>query len=185
MQHASFPVLHSLPKFAQTHIHWVGDAIQPSHPLSLLSPPALNLSQHQGLFQWVSSLHQVAKGLEFQYQHQSFQWICWGLHLLTSALPTKRIDMEVKDMKIWKQTFEGSDSSPPKPMIGSSHQKLRGLPCWLSNKEFACDAGDKPKVRREVLNQFAFRNSRRCTPIDILIWGFCPPELREKRFLLF
>ena len=51
------------------------DAIQPSHPLSPPSPPAFNLSQHQGLFQWVSSLHQVAKVLELQLQHQSFQWI--------------------------------------------------------------------------------------------------------------
>ena len=59
-----FPVHHHLPELAQTHIHWVGDAIQPSHPLS--SPSlALNLSQHQGLFQWVSSSHQVAKVLEF------------------------------------------------------------------------------------------------------------------------
>ena len=69
------PVHHQLPEFIQTHVHWVGDATQPSHPLSSPSPPALNLSQHQGLFQWVSSLHQVAKGLEFQLQHQSFQWI--------------------------------------------------------------------------------------------------------------
>ena len=69
------PVHHQLPGFTQTHVHWVGDAIQPSH--SLLSPslPAFNLSQHQGLFQGVSSLYQVAKGLEFQLQHQSFQWI--------------------------------------------------------------------------------------------------------------
>ena len=59
----------------QTHVHWVRDAIQPSHSLSSLSPPALNLSQHQGLFQWVSSSYQMAKGLEFQLQHQSFQWI--------------------------------------------------------------------------------------------------------------
>ena len=68
-----FPVLHCLPEFAQTHVHRVGDAIQPSHPLSPPSPPALNLSQHQGLFQRVNSLHQVAKLLEFQLQHQSFQ----------------------------------------------------------------------------------------------------------------
>ena len=68
------PVHHQLPEFTQTHIHWVGDAIQPSHPLSSPFPPALNLSQHQGLFKWVSSLHQVAKVLEFQFQHQSFQW---------------------------------------------------------------------------------------------------------------
>ena len=68
------PVHHQLPEFTQTHVHWVSDAIQPSHPLSSPSPPALNLSQHQGLFKWVSSSHQVAKVLEFQFQHQSFQW---------------------------------------------------------------------------------------------------------------
>ena len=68
------PVHHQLPESTQTHVHWVGDVIQPSHPLSSPSPLALNFSQHQGLFQWVSSLHQVAKVLEFQLQHQSFQW---------------------------------------------------------------------------------------------------------------
>ena len=73
-QMAGLPVHHQLPEFTQTHIHWVGDAIQPSHPLSSPSPPALNISQHQGLFKRVSSSHQVAKVLEFQLQHQSFQW---------------------------------------------------------------------------------------------------------------
>ena len=68
------PVHHQLPESTQTHVHWVGDAIQPSHPLSSPSPPILNLSQHHDLFQWISSLHQVAKVLEFQLQHQSFQW---------------------------------------------------------------------------------------------------------------
>ena len=68
------PVHHLLPESTQTHVHWVGDAIQPSHPLSSASPPAFNLPQHQGLFKWVSSSHQVAKVLEFQLQHQSFQW---------------------------------------------------------------------------------------------------------------
>ena len=68
------PVHHQLPEFTQIHVHWVGDAIQPSHPLSSHSPPACNLSQHQGLFKWVSSSHQVAKVLAFQLQHQSFQW---------------------------------------------------------------------------------------------------------------
>ena len=67
-----FPVLHYLPEFVQTHVHWAGDAIQPSHSLSLPSLPTLNLSQHQGLFQWVGSSHQLAKVLEFQLQHQSF-----------------------------------------------------------------------------------------------------------------
>ena len=68
-----FHVNHQLLELAQTHVHRVGDAIQPSHPLSSPSPPAFNISQHQGLFQWVSS-SQVAKVLEFQLQHQSFQW---------------------------------------------------------------------------------------------------------------
>ena len=69
-----FPVHHQLPELTQTHVHRVGDAIQPSHPLSS-SPPAFNISQHQGLFQWVHSSHQVAKVLEFQLQHRSFQWM--------------------------------------------------------------------------------------------------------------
>ena len=68
-----FPVEHQLPELAQTHVHGVGDAIQSSHPLSSPSPPAFNLFQHQGLFQWVCSSHQVAKVLEFQLQHQSFE----------------------------------------------------------------------------------------------------------------
>ena len=76
MNHSTpgLPVHHQLLEFTQTHVHWVGDAIQSSHPLSSPSPPALNLSQCQGLFKWVSSSHQVAKVLEFQLQHQSFQW---------------------------------------------------------------------------------------------------------------
>ena len=67
------PVHHQLSEFTQTHVHWVGDAIQPSHPLSSPSPLAFNLSQHQGLFRWLSSSHQVAKVLEFQ--RKSLQWI--------------------------------------------------------------------------------------------------------------
>ena len=70
-----FPVYHQLPELTQTHVHQVGDAIQPSHPLLTPSSPAHNRSQHQGLFQWFSSSHQVAKVLEFQLQHQSFQWV--------------------------------------------------------------------------------------------------------------
>ena len=75
LQHPGFPVHQQLPELAQTHVHWVGDAIQLSHPLSSPSPPAFNFSQHQNLFQWVSSSHKVAKVLDFQLQHQSFQWI--------------------------------------------------------------------------------------------------------------
>ena len=69
------PVHHQLPELTQTHVYWHGDAIQPPHPLSSPSPPAFNLSQHQGLFHWVSSSHQVAKVLEFQLRHKSSQWI--------------------------------------------------------------------------------------------------------------
>ena len=68
------PVHHQLPESTQTHVHWVDDAIQPPHPLLSPSLPTLNLSQHQGFFKWISSSHQVAKVLEFQLQHQSFQW---------------------------------------------------------------------------------------------------------------
>ena len=77
MNHSTpgLPVHHQLLEFTETHVHWVGDAdSQWSHPLLSPSPPTFNLSQHQGIFQWVSSLHQVAKVLEFQLQHQSFQW---------------------------------------------------------------------------------------------------------------
>ena len=70
-----FPVHHQLPELTQTHVHRVDDAIHPSHPLSSSSPPAFNFSRHQGLFKWVSFSHQVAKLLEFQLQHQFFQWI--------------------------------------------------------------------------------------------------------------
>ena len=68
------PVHHKLPEFTQTHAHRVSDAIQPFHPLSSPSPPAPSPSQHQGLFQWVNSSHEVVKVLEFQLQYQSFQW---------------------------------------------------------------------------------------------------------------
>ena len=74
-----FPVLHHLPEFAETHVHQVGEAIQPSHPLSSPFPPVLNLSQHQGLFQW------VAKVLDFQLQHHSFQRNPW-VYLLQNGL---------------------------------------------------------------------------------------------------
>ena len=70
-----FPVYQHLLEFAQTHVRWVRYATQSSHPRSSPSPPAFSLSQHQGLFKWVSCLHQVTKVLELQLQHQSLQWI--------------------------------------------------------------------------------------------------------------
>ena len=75
---SGFPVHHQHLELTPTHVHWVGDAIQPSHPLSSPSLPAFKLSKHQGLFQWVNSSHHVTKVLEFQLQHQSF-WILLGL----------------------------------------------------------------------------------------------------------
>ena len=83
-----FPVHYQLPELAQTHVHRVGDATQPSCPLSSPSPPAFNPSQHQGFFQWVSSLHQVAKVPELQLQHQSFQWI-----FRTDSFRMNRLDL--------------------------------------------------------------------------------------------
>ena len=82
---SGLPVHHQLPEPAQTHVHWVGDAIQPSHPLSSPSPPAFNLSKHQGLFHWIDCSYQVAKVLELQLQHQSFQWIHTHTHTHTQV----------------------------------------------------------------------------------------------------
>ena len=95
----SFTVSHSLLRL---HVHWIDDAIQPSHPLS---PPslALSLSQHQGLFQWVGSSHQVAKILEFQLQHRSFQWIF-------------RTDF-LKDWLVWSHSPRDSQESSPTPQF--------------------------------------------------------------------
>ena len=72
---SGFPEHHQILELAQTHVHWIGDAIQPSHPLLFPSSPTFRLSQHQDIFKWVSSSHKVAKLLEFQLQHQAFQWI--------------------------------------------------------------------------------------------------------------
>ena len=92
-----FPVLHHLPELAQTHVHWVGDAIQPSHPLLAPSPPAFNLSQHQCLFQWGGSSHQMVKVFEFQLQHQSlpmnFQgWFPLGLTVWSPCSPRDSLE---------------------------------------------------------------------------------------------
>ena len=80
------PVHHQLLEFTQTHVHWVGDAIQPSYPLSSPSPPAFNLSQNQGLFKRVSSSHQVVKVLEFQLHHQSFRMVWLDLGAFQGTL---------------------------------------------------------------------------------------------------
>ena len=99
------PVHHQLPESTQTHVYWVGDAIQPSHPLLSPSPLALNLSQHQGLFQWVSSLHQVAKWLEFQLQHQSFQWTPGLISFRMDGLDLKGLSRVFSNTTVQKHQF--------------------------------------------------------------------------------
>ena len=110
MNHSTpgFPVHHQLPEFAQTHVHRVCEAIQPSHPLSSPSPPTLNLSQHQGFYQWVSSSYEVAKVLKFQPQHQSFQdwppfgWIGW------ISLKSKGLSRVFSNTTVQKHQFFGA-----------------------------------------------------------------------------
>ena len=103
-----FPVHHQLLELTQIHVHWVSDAIESSHPLSSLSPPNFNLSQHQGLFKWVSSSHQVAKVLEFQLQHQSFQWI---FRTDFVSLQSKGLSRVFSNTTVQKHQFFGAQLS--------------------------------------------------------------------------
>ena len=105
-----FPVHRQLTELAQTHVHWAGDPIQPSRPVSSLSPPVLNLSQHQGLFQWISSSCQMAKVLELQLQHQSFQWIFRADWLVGSPCSPRDSQessptLQFKSINLWCSTF--------------------------------------------------------------------------------
>ena len=105
------PAHHELPEFTQTRVNWVGDAIQPSHPLSSPSPPAFSLSQHQGLFKWVNSSHQVAKVLEIQLQHQYFQWTQdWSSLGWTGwiSLQSKRLSRVFSNTTVQKHQFCGA-----------------------------------------------------------------------------
>ena len=102
--HQASPVLHHLPEFAQAHVHWVSDVIQPSHPVSPPSPLALNFSRHPGLFQWVGTSHQLARVLELQ--HQSFQpniqsWFPLGLTGLISV-QSKGLSKVFSNTTVWK-----------------------------------------------------------------------------------
>ena len=110
------PVHHQLPEFTQTHVHQVGDAIQSSNPLSSPSPPAFNLSQHQGLFQWVSSSYQVAKVLQFQLQHQSFQW-------------TPRTDLLKDGLVVSPCSPRDSQESSPTPQFKSINSSALSFLC--------------------------------------------------------
>ena len=109
-----FPVLYYLPEFEQTHVCWVSDAIHPFHPLSSPSPPTLNLSQHQGLFQWIGSSHQVAKVLELQLQHQSFQWVFridFLLRLTGLILQSRGLSRVFSNTTVQKHQFFGAQPS--------------------------------------------------------------------------
>ena len=111
---AGLPVHHQLPEFTQTHVHWVSDAIQLSHPLLSPSSPAFNLSQHQGLSQWVGSSHQMAKVLELQFQQQSFQWIF-------------RVDFQ--GWQVWSPCSpRDSQESSPAPQFESINSLALSLP---------------------------------------------------------
>ena len=140
MKHSTpgLPVHHQLMESTQTHVHCVGDAIHPSPPLSSPSPPASNPPQHQGLFKWVSSSHQVAKLLESQLQHQSFQW-------------TPRTDLLYNGLVGSPCSQRDSQESSPTPQFKSinslvlsflysptltsihDHWKNHSLICWQSN----------------------------------------------------
>ena len=113
LQHTRLPC--PSPELSPTYVHWVGDAIQPSHPLLSPSPPAFNLSQHQGLFQWVNSSHPVAKVLELQLQHQSFQWIFRTDFLqdglVWSSLQSKGLPRIFSNTTVQKNKFFGAQFS--------------------------------------------------------------------------
>ena len=104
-----FPVHHQFPELTQTHVHRIGNAIQPSHSLLFPSPPTFDLSQHQGLFKCVNSSHQVANILEFQLQHQSFQWIFRIDGLIT--LQSKGISRVFSNTTVQKHHFLGTQPS--------------------------------------------------------------------------
>ena len=119
-----FPVHHQLQELAQTHAHGIGDAIPPSHPLSSHSPPAFNLSQHQGLFQWVDSWHQVAKVLELQYQ--SFQWV-FRVDFLFRL--TVLISLQSKGLsRVFNTTVKKHQFFSPQPSLWSNSHSYTWLP---------------------------------------------------------
>ena len=138
---SGLPVHHQLPESTQTHVHWVSDAIQPSHPLSSPSPPAFNLSQHQGLFKWVNSSHQVARGLEFQLQPQSFQWISGLISFRIDWLDLLAVQGTLKSLLqhhsskisiLWHSAFFIVQLSHPHMTIGKTIALIRQT-CWQSN----------------------------------------------------
>ena len=134
-------VHYKLPELTQTHAHWVGDAVQPSHPLLSPPPPAPNPSQHQGLFQWVNSSHEVTKVLEFQLQHQSFRWTL-GTYLLQDGLvgsPCSPRDSQESSPTPQFKSINFSVSFLYSPTLTSIHDHWKNHSldqtdlCWQSN----------------------------------------------------
>ena len=124
------PIHHQLPEFTETHVHWVGDTIQPFHPLPSPSPPTFHLSQHQGLFRWVSSLYQVVKLLEFQLQHQSCQWypglisfkmVCLDLLAVQETLKNLLQQHSSKASSLQHSAFSVVQLSHPYMTTGKNH----------------------------------------------------------------
>ena len=113
------PVPHHLPEFAQIHAHCISDAVQPSYPLMPSFPSTLNLSQHQGLFQWVICSHQMTKILELQLQHQSFSSEYSGFLRLTGliSLLSKGLSGVFSSTTVQRHQFFGTLPS----LLSSSH----------------------------------------------------------------
>ena len=144
MNHSTpgLPVHHQLLESTQIHVHWVGDTIQPSQPLLSPSPPAFNLSQYQGLFKWVSSLHQEAKVLEFQLQHQSFQWTPGLTSFRMDSLDLLAVQGTLKSLLqhhsskasiLWCSAFFTVQISHPYMTTGKTIALTRWDLCWQSN----------------------------------------------------
>ena len=192
------PVHHQHPEFNQTHAHRVGDAIQPSHPLSSPSPPAPNPSQHQGLFQWVNSSHEVVKVLVFQLQHQPFQWTPRA-DLLQDGLvgsPCSPRDSSgvFSNTTAQKHQFFGAQLSSQSSSQGSSimcasrqsqqHTALsqacpwKWLPAW--ERQVTCTFTGQGNLRKEGKSLLLSRSSSRVNqgshhPHDRLLQFYTPP----------
>ena len=146
----------SYPSPSQTHVHWASDAIQPSHPLSSPSPPALNLSQHQGLFQWVSSSHQVAKVSELQLHNQSSHWV-FRVDMVSLMVTSKRVNVK---------------GDLPRKLLPSSHPCGEPLPIYTSTGDPATLPGSFGSGSCVVIAPFlwALVHARFC---------LCPPRLES------
>ena len=119
------PVLHYRPRFAQTHVYWVIDATQPYHPLPLPAPPAFNLSQHQGLFQWSGCSHQMTKILELQVQ---FQMGSWGQESWRDQVPS----CKKQKHRVWNWKSDAASVFPPHPLQNSQAEWPRQM--WFGSK---------------------------------------------------